>query len=260
MEVWVLGGEVEFEVARTGFVLRERGPGLHCVRDHSLILQVDLGGVGRVLEGVVRGALVTEFEVEGDVVVELLVDPRRVVVERVALVDGRVLSAVVHVDEVDAVLRGIPILRDHDGDRLADVSHPVGREHRPVRVLQARELPAGRDHPRHVDVLAGVDGQHAVEFLGRTRVDALDRRVAVLAPHDRHVGHVRPLDVVGVLGLTGDQRGVLAALDRRPEHGLGVDVLRFDGIDTHLTRPPRGRCRRRPRPPGPCGRRRTRRR
>src|SRR5699024_11208207 len=110
----------------------------------------------------------------------------------------------------------------------------VVRQHRSID--RGGEIdPAPRDGTRKlslVEIRAGVDGHHALGRFRGARVDVLDRGVGVLASMDGEMKLAGIPDVVGVFGIARDQCGVLAALDRRPNHLAGLDLRGTDRIES----------------------------
>ena len=182
--------------------------------------------------GIALGALPEIGDVVGNLVVELGCAGQD---RRLQIGDGGEWL-VVHVDQVKGVLRDIGIVCDHRGDRLADVPDPVVGQHgggdgqHPVRAgalaaVGQRLLEGG------AQLLAGEHGDHAGQGGGRCSVDAQDAGVAVDAAQDRQVADISRTQVVHVGGATGDQPGVLFALDAgahllHVDHGGGVPFQR----------------------------------
>ena len=107
---------------------------------------------------------------------------------------GRIL----HLDLIEGVLGDVAGVRDHQGDRLADIPHHAPGDGR----LEIARRPFGDRHPVGNDgarghVVGGEDGPHAGQRPGAPRIQTEDARVRVTgAQHHRlehalraHVGH-----------------------------------------------------------------------
>ena len=83
----------------------------------------------------------------------------------------------------------------------------------------------GKPYSREVEprqLLAGVDGLDSGQLLGRRGVDRGDVGVGDRAAGERQPQHPRQGDVVGVAALTGDELGVLLALEATTHPALGL--------------------------------------
>jgi hypothetical protein len=151
---------------------------------HHLEMRRDVAGLaGRLAERLGRQALVEEG---------------RIVAHRLDRVEHRRQDLVLHVDQIDRLLRDVLVDRGHGSHRVSPVEHLVAGE----------EPVAGELDPKgHLIGLVGVapdgpevprrdDGEHPWERLGATRVDGLDSGVSVRAaqypaghlPGQPHVG------------------------------------------------------------------------
>ncbi len=143
-------------------------------------------------------------------------------IERRLRADQDRKRVVVHVDQLERVVRDIRVLGDHTGDLLALHAHLVGGEHG-LRVAGERR------HPGEVvlgEELTGDDGDDARELGRSRRVDRVDLGVRERAAQDRHMQHVRELDVLDVVAAARDEARVLDALDASAQPAL---VLALDG-------------------------------
>ena len=154
---------------------------------------------------------------------ELLVDDDAIA-ERVVEVDDRLERLVGHVDCLDRVARrcvaggqhachAVARVRGHgDGEGVVrGVLHVGG--HRP----RARHGPG----PQRGEVRAAVRGDHAGHRGSARQVDASDSGVRVRAAQQREVQRARDVEVVGVLGLAGEQCRVFAAQQPLTHDGGG---------------------------------------
>ena len=156
---------------------------------------------------------VPDHEVPDDVrarVVQVPVPHRRAVrverllLERVLHVDDRLERLVLDRDRRQRLPRLLGMVRGNDRDGLADVAHPVDREHGLVGELEAIPLPA-----RHVGM--GEDRLHARKREGLRKVDRDDPRVRVGAPQRDAPEHPRRGEVARVVELPRHLRhGIVA--------------------------------------------------
>ena len=126
-------------------------------------------------------------------------------------VDDRVERLVLDLDRLRRTARLLGLLRGHDRDRLPEVAHALGREHRLVREVEAVRLLTGdvvlrehRVHARHPPGLARVDREHA--------------GVRVRAPHRVPPEHPGRLEVARVLELALDLRHPVVTPRGRRRH------------------------------------------
>ena len=212
--------------------LDEHTAGLHRIRDQPLLAVVLLDGHGGLGEEAVDLAVLQGPGV-AVVRVELVVDFRRALVERLGDVRHGRKRLVAHVDKLCGIFRERAALGEHDGDPVAHVPRLVLRE-RPVgRVLRVlRDGPgAGEGAGPLVRELGG--GERGDDPLGLARprrVDARDPRVCVRAAHDDHPEHPRDGQVVRPARFAGQELRVLPARDRAADVRLGS----FLG-DSHLS-------------------------
>ena len=121
-------------------------------------------------------------------------------------------------DEIGGVLRHIGILREHGGDRLADVTHPVGRQHRLAEGVERGNAALAEVDRRHVrDVGRGPDRDHAGQGARGGRIDRDDPAVGVIRAHDAHVELVRKGNVGGEAAAAPHQRRVFQPCNRLPD-------------------------------------------
>jgi hypothetical protein len=129
---------------------------------------------------------------------------------------------VVDVDQLERVVRDVHVLGDDARDLLPLHAHLVGREHG-LRVAGERRHPCEvvlrEDVPRH-------DHDDPGQLARTRRVDRVDLGVRERAAQDRHVEHVRELDVLDVGAAADDEARVLLALDALAQPttaALGLD-------------------------------------
>ena len=120
---------VQHDALAAALPLREAGAALERHRGQPAGGELRLDDQLRAGQHVVHLGVLGERDVEQHVGVELVVDARRVGLERgLDRADG-VVGLVVDDDQLDRVLGGVRGVRDHHRDRLARVAHALGREH-----------------------------------------------------------------------------------------------------------------------------------
>ena len=134
--------------------------------------------------------------------------------ERIA---DRVERLVAHLDEIERLGRGLLVLGDHRGQRIADVAHVLRRER--IFVLADRQ-----DAEGDREVLAGEHQVHAGMGLCLLNVNFLDQCMRMRRAQKLHVQHARQHDVVRKARLAGD---LGAAID--PAARLTEDFHRSSG-------------------------------
>ena len=161
-----------------------------------------------------------------DVRAGLLVQERRIVLDRALGVDQHGQRLVLDLDQIGGVARDLARGGDDGRDRLAHVPHLADRERvvLHVRARGSRELEerVGQDR----DLVAGQRPVDAAELERLRDVDALDLRVRVRRAHEVEEAHPVPLEVVEEDALALDEAPVLLARDAlaRPA-ALGLGLL-----------------------------------
>jgi hypothetical protein len=146
---------------------------------------------------------------------ELLVDQGRLVGQRLVHVHDRGERVVVDLHRLDRVLGDRARTRDDHRHAVALVPRLVGHE----RVVQGVVQPL-RDGPGHqeragpVEVRTREGSDDAVHRRRLGHIDALDPRVRVGAPHDRHPEHPGDGEIVRVPRRAGEELGILLPQDR----------------------------------------------
>ena len=132
---------------------------------------------------------------------------------------------VVHLHQCGGVLGLLQGSGHHQGHAVAHVAHLVQRQdgvlgllHR--RAVDAVDQPAAGQAAHVLEVLAGVDAQHAGRGLGRSGVHAREPGVGIRRADEDAVGLLRQRDVVGVLAATGEEARVFAARHRLADEAL----------------------------------------
>ena len=108
----------------------------------------------------------------------------------------RGFGGVVHVDEFGRVFRGVRVVGDHHGHRLAHVPDLAARQQ---RQLGGHELRAFQDRQQRgmIQVSGGKRGVHAGRGQRAGQVDRLHRGGRERAAHERGVQQPGPGDVIG---------------------------------------------------------------
>ncbi len=158
---------------------------LHGMDHDALVHERDPGDVrGRSddaldLAGVGLGIRCRARPVHRDVARSVRPDLRRLLAQRLAQIDDRVAFVVLDGDELGGVLRRRQCFRNHDRDRLPDMTRGLVRECRPERNDQLRPAASGErrmlgDVADALHVGAGQNREHAGSRRGRGGVDRLD--------------------------------------------------------------------------------------
>ncbi len=137
---------------------------------------------------------------------------RRAGLQRLGDIGDRRLDGVIDRDEFRRVARLREAVGDDDRDRIADMAHAAARQHRMRRLLHRRtvfrvNLPAAGKAADAVSLqlLAGVDGGDACRLCRGAGVDAGNPGMGVRAAQDIGVELARPVDVVGISALAGEE-------------------------------------------------------
>ena len=199
---------------------RDAAARLHRVADQPLVDDPQADDLVRAPHRRLDRVPVADLGPVGDVVAPVVVQLRRVRLERFLHVDDGRQLLVVDLDRLGAVLSGVARLGDHERDRVADLTHlAVAHQRVAADRLDAGDVAAARDRLGEVAELArGVDRDDAGELLRRRAVDRPDAAVRDRGAVKRGVEGVDQPDVVGVLRAPGDQAGVFDALDPRADH------------------------------------------
>jgi hypothetical protein len=196
---------------------------LHRHGREPVALDPELRDMLRLGEGRVGCVLVAEHEPERDVAVRIVIPH----LGRAVL--GGVLERhhdrerlVIHRDQLGGVARLRERLRDHEGDTVADVAHPLGIE----QGLEGAVALGGAEILRHqvrgegAEMLigrvgAGQHGEHAGSGLGLGDVDTLDAGVGMRRQHRHPMAEAGQAEVVDIAPLSREE-----ALVFHPPHRL----------------------------------------
>jgi hypothetical protein len=218
--VRVLRRVPERELARRWHPLRDGGARLDRGRDQALLDDAladdDLRRRERGI-GVAAGDGPVERLVAWDLAVKL----RRARLRCLLRIDDRGQRLVLHLDELQRVVRLLDGFRHDNRDRVADVTHGVFRQRRiraDLEIAAWHEPQAGH----RLQVLFRIGAREYRDDAWRlgcgTRVDTADARVRVGAAQDGGVDHTRERDVVGVPRAAGQQPRILAPPDAGSEN------------------------------------------
>jgi hypothetical protein len=160
--------------------------------------------------------------VERDIARRFVVDQRRVRTHGLVRPGDGGQRVDLDLDRLGRVLRLQRRLRHHEGDRVADEAHLVGRQRRPRRLLHRRAVAIVERHDAFeraigAEIGAGIDAEHPRHGARRRGVDALDHPVGVTAAHHHRIDLARQLDVVGVAAFAAHQDRVFGARHRLPD-------------------------------------------
>ena len=134
---------------------------------------------------------------------------------------------VLHIDRLKGVRRMLGVRGQNNGDAVAHVANLAFGERREVRhddVVGDRPH-AGNGAIQVTEFVCAVRGDDVGLLEGTRDVEFGDVRMCEGAAQDRHVQRPRQLDVVGPVGPTVEELGVLLALD-----GATKRRRRFDGF------------------------------
>src|SRR5437763_3282665 len=224
----VLAGRVERMLAGRAVVFADRGARLHRIGDEAVVDQVELDDLGGLADcGLHRGGI-AQMPIVADIARRLRPDLRRTRLQCRDNIDDRRLDGVIDRDFLGAVARLSQGLGDNDRDGIADMTNAIDREHRMQRLLHWRAVfrgnqPAAGQAANLIlgHVLAGEDGDDAGRRGRAARVDAAEARVGVRAAQDVGVELARPVDVVGIGALSGQEAVIIAAPGRWAVRSLG---------------------------------------
>ncbi len=223
-DVGHLGGGVEGQIAAEGLGHGAHGAGLHGDGDQPLlhISLADLvGGVGEGLVDLAGSALDLEVPLVALVGTEVRVDDDPVA-ECVFEVNHRGLGLVPHIDQLGGVARGGLAGGEHHGYPVTYVAGLGGRKWIVGGVLHVCGDRPGARHgccPQVGQVCPCERGHHPGGGKRGIEIDAGDHGVGVRAAHHHHVQGTGHDQVVGELGLSGEQGRVFAAEKPGAQHG-----------------------------------------
>jgi len=121
-------------------------------------------------------------------------------------IDHRRQWSIADFDEIERVLGTIAVGRDHDGDRLADITHAIGR-YRPT--FDAGLYAHDQARRQRFDIGTGDDREDSIRGFRRGAIDRLDVRVRVRRPQDRRLERAgRYAEIVEIVAAAGQQRRI----------------------------------------------------
>ena len=129
----------------------------------------------------------------------------------------------------DPVLGQRRAVTQHDSDRVADIAHPLGRNHwlqEPLRAGQRQKTQ--RDAWDGPDLFRGDDRAYPCDGKRRAPINGGDEAVRNGTPQDGRMQHVLALQIADELPAAAQKAWILDPLDRaadiavRPDHGLSA--------------------------------------
>jgi hypothetical protein len=223
----VLAGRVERVLAGGAVEFADRGARLHRIRHEPVVDEVELDDPGRPADGGIDRGGVAQMPVVADIAGRLGPDLRRAGLQRGDDIDDRRLDCVVDDDLLGRVARRCQAVGDDHRDRVADMADTLDRQHRMRRLLHRRAVlridqPAAGQaaDPLGRQVLAGEHRDDAGRRFGRAGVDTVEAGIGVRAAQDIGVKLARPVDVVGIGPLAGQEPVILAPPDRRADRSI----------------------------------------
>ena len=232
MPVLVRG--IDGVAAAVGIIAADGAARLHRILDDALVDQPHPRDMRRAFEGCIGLLAVADLRPEQEILRHVGPELDDAVIHGARRVDGEGQWRIVHRDRLGGVARLLACFRDDEGDRIADIAHPVVCQRVLRRIDQRRAVglgqrgKEGRRAGKGADavirqILAGQHRQHAGHRCGAARIDRPDVRMGVRrAQHmaDRGAGCGI---VVVELALAGEQPRILD-----PPHRLADTVLRHD--------------------------------
>ncbi|CAB4882202.1 unannotated protein [freshwater metagenome] len=213
-----LGGDDELQAIALGD--GDARVGLHRHAGKALAEDAGLGHDIRTLEGV---GVRTESGGECDVAAEFL-EQQDATGERLLEINHSGHDVVVHDDLLGGVLTLVQVGGDDRCNNVADEADLAAGERR-AHVLRGASK---SDVVRQIEIVGGVDRQHARHVLGARDVNADDATMSDRRTDEHDVRHVRELHVVGVLVRTPEQAWILLPKDRVAENGAGAGLSHGD--------------------------------
>ncbi len=198
------------------------GARLHCVDHQAGVGDLQSRDMRRLGEGGVDRSGIAVMKVERDIA-------RHVVINKLSAVSGSRFrrgddGQGVDVDRnrLGGVLGLRHGLRDHAGDRVADIAHLADGQHLAARFAQWRAVAIGQSDNAFERAIAlqfgaAIDAEHARHFPRRRHIDATDRAVGDGAAHHHHIGLPGQADVVGIAALAAQQLRILDPRHRLPD-------------------------------------------
>ena len=219
-----------------GVVFRDRRARFHGGDDDAVVHDAELRHVRGLGEELLRGLTIADMPVEDDVVMAFVPHLGLVRLHRVLEIGDRRQDVVFDRHGLRAVARGLRALGDDEGDGVADMAHMPVREHRVRHVHRGRAVAvlelhraAQRADAVGLEIVRGIDPEHAGHRLRRLGVDRDDLRGRVRAPQHDAGGGAGQGDVVRIAAVPLEQARILDAADRLGETELGGHEHFFPG-------------------------------
>ena len=168
----------------------------------------------------------------GDVAADIVVHRGGCAVQSLFQIDDGRERIELDGDVAQGILGEVTALREHHGERLADMADFVLGERHLRALVEDRALDRRRRNekrtgrPIGAEVSGGIDGDDTVAGAGGGNIDRTDAGVRDVAAQERGVQHPGQFDVVDEQRLAAEQARILVAPDRRAEfpraHGCGL--------------------------------------
>ena len=186
-----LGCAVQAQQRRVGIEFRDQPARFHRYRAVPVGREPFAAGISGAPERVV--GIAAPNGIAGRHIFAGVFVNKRVARRRLIDLRDRRQGGKIDLDQVQRVFGDIAVRGDHNGNRLADITHFVIRD----RSLKKTLKPVERREPQrdfreiHVDIRCTECIDHAGYRLGRRQIDGVDPRMGMGAAIDRHHRHVR---------------------------------------------------------------------
>ena len=216
----VLAGRVQRPVARRRVEVAKRDTRFHRIGDQPVVGQVQLDDFMGAGEHAIDHRLVADHPVVAQVAGNAVMHFHGARLDRIRQVRDSRQVRVVDFQQFSSVLRFLLGFGDHYRDRVADMAHLAGGDHRMRRLrhggaVLAVDLPAAGQAADALGRHVGADKHlhHARGGRRRGDIDPVDGRVRPVRPLDVGIKLAGPIDVVGVVTLAAEKADVFLAAD-----------------------------------------------
>jgi hypothetical protein len=227
-----LAADRQRQVIALGVVFGDRRAGFHEIGDDARIDDRDFRYRMRFRERRIGGFLVADRNVEQHVAGMVGPDLRRAFLDRIDKADHGRQRRPVDLDGLERIAGLIDGVRDHEGDRIADVAHFILRQDRigragkriDLQIEQARQI---------AEILDVVGGQHRADARHPAGLAGIDGELRMGVRRAQHQRVHRRLwrVVIGVAALAANQRIVFFAADALTDAELDGSRHRISGYE-----------------------------
>ena len=210
------------EPAGTGFEVADRGARLQWRNHHAVVDHRKFRDVSRRPESAAGRPGITDLPVQYQIARRLVPDLRSTYGESLGGADRGIERMVVDIDEFARVVRRRPAFRNHEGDRLADMAHPVRCQHRMGNRRQGCSVPVGKStHKRYGTDAFGLqvggrqDQAGARRMARRGAIDTGDGGMGVRRPQHHAPQLAGKVHIIGIAAQSPYETGILG-----PQIGL----------------------------------------